>query len=67
MVVQLFKYIDTGMTKFVQLWRKLYIFLQIQLQMNLKPKHSVSMLYIFSLRFYSFSIVVQLSKILISG
>ena len=54
LVVQLFENIDMGITKFVQLWRKLYILLQILLQMNLSANHSVPKLYSCFLWFYSF-------------
>ena len=48
-VVQLLKNVDMGMTEFVQLWKKLYILVQIPLGMNLKPKHGVPKLLSFFL------------------
>ena len=41
LVVQLTKNIDMGTKEFLQLWKKLYILVQIQLKKNLRPKHSV--------------------------
>ena len=43
-----------GMTEFVQLWRKLYILVQIPLLMNLSPNYSVPKLYSCFLWLYSF-------------
>ena len=47
-------------TKFVQLWKKLYILLQTPLWMKLRAKDTVPKMYSFSLCLYSFLTVVQL-------
>ena len=62
LVVQLFKNIDIGMTKFVYLCKKLYILVEIPLQINFRPKHSVPKPYSFFLWLYSILIIVQLFK-----
>ena len=49
-------------TEFVQLWKKLYIFVQTPLSMKLRAKDSVPKMYSFSLWLYSFSVVAQLFK-----
>ena len=48
--------------EFVQLWKKLYILVQMPLQINLRLKHSVPKLYSFFLLLQSILIVVQLLK-----
>ena len=60
MVVQLFENIHMRTTVFVQLWKKLYIFVQTPLSMKLRAKDSVPKMYSFSLWLYSFLMVVQL-------
>ena len=47
MVVQLFKNIHMRTTEFVQLWKKLYIFLQTPLSMKLGAKDNVPKMYSF--------------------
>ena len=54
MVVQLFKNIHMRTTEFVQLWKKLYIFVKTPLSMKLGTKDNVPKIYSF------FSLVVQL-------
>ena len=60
LVVQLFKNIHMRTTEFVQVWKKLYIFIQTQLSMKLGAKDSVPKMYSFFLWLYSFLMVVQL-------
>ena len=62
MVVQLFKKIHMRTTEFVQLWKKLYIFVQTPLSMKLGTKDNVPKMYSFFLWLYSFLLVVQLFK-----
>ena len=62
MVVQLFRNIHMRTTEFVQVWKKLFIFVQTPLSMKLRAKDSVPKMYSFSLWLYSFSLVVQLFK-----
>ena len=62
LVVQLFKNIHMRTTEFVQVWKKLYIFIQTPLSMKLRAKDSVPKMYIFFLWLYSFLLVVQLFK-----
>ena len=62
MVVQLFKNIHMRTTEFVQVWKKLYIFIQTPLSMKLRAKDSVPKMYSFFLWLYSFLLVVQLFK-----
>ena len=62
MVVQLFKNIHMRTTEFVQLWKKLYIFVQTLLSMKLRAKDNVPKMYSFFLWLYSFLLVVQLFK-----
>ena len=47
-------------TEFLQLWKKLYIFVQTSLSMKLKAKDSVPKMYSFFLWLHSFLMVVQL-------
>ena len=61
MVVQLFKNIHMRTTEFVQLCKKLYIFVQTPLSMKLGAKDNVPKMYSFFLWLYSFLLVVQLS------
>ena len=49
-------------TKFLHLWKKLYILLQTPLWMKLRAKDSVPKMYSFFLWLYSFLMVVELSK-----
>ena len=60
MVVQLFKNIHMTTKEFVQLWKKLYIFVKTSLSMKLGAKDSVPKMYSFFLWLYSFLMVVQL-------
>ena len=60
MVVELFKNMHMRTTEFVELWKKLYIFVQTSLSMKLRAKDSVPKMYSFFLWLYSFSMVVQL-------
>ena len=62
MVVQLFKNIDTRTTKFLQLWKKLYILVQTPLSLKLRAKESVPKMYRIFLWLYSFLMVAQLFK-----
>ena len=62
LVVQLLKNIHMRTTEFVQVWKKLYIFVQTPLSMKLRAKDSVPKMYSFSLWLYSFLMVVQLFK-----
>ena len=62
LVVQLFKNIHMRTTEFVQVWKKLYIFIQTQLSMKLRSKDSVPKMYSFFLRLNSFLLVLQLFK-----
>ena len=60
LVVQLFQNTHMRTTEFVQVWKKLYIFIQTPLSMILRAKDSVPKMYSFSLWLYSFLMVVQL-------
>ena len=62
MVVQLFENIHMRTTEFVQLWKKLYIFVQTLLSMKLRAQDNVPKMYSFFLWLYSFLLVVQLFK-----
>ena len=62
MVVQLFRNIHMRTPEFVQLWKKLYIFVQTPLSMKFRAKDSVPKMYSFSLWLHSFLMVVQLFK-----
>ena len=62
LVVQLFKNIHMRTTEFVQLSKKLYIFVQTPSSMKLGAKDNVPKMYSFFLWLYSFSLVVQLFK-----
>ena len=53
-VVQLFKNIHTRTTQFVQVWKKLYIFVQTPLSMKLRAKDSVPKMYSFFFWLYRF-------------
>ena len=60
MVVQLFENIHMRTTKFVQVWKKLYILVQTPLSLKLRANDSVPKMYSFFLWLYSFLRVVQL-------
>ena len=62
LVVHLFKNIHMRTTEFVQLWEKLYIFVQTPLSMKLGAKDNVPKMYSFFLWLYCFLLVVQLFK-----
>ena len=60
MVVELLKNIHMRTTEFVQLWKKLYIFIQTPLSMKLGAKDNVPKMDSFFLWLCSFLLVVQL-------
>ena len=62
LVVHLFKNIHMRTTEFVQLWKKLYIFVQTPLSMKLGAKDNVPKMYSFFVWLCSFLLVLQLFK-----